>query len=76
MMTEPALHRRGIGSSLVRETLVTVDAAGAGAYLEINDPANATFYARLGFDIVATRTPVTGGPPIHGLWREPRAMTL
>jgi ribosomal protein S18 acetylase RimI-like enzyme len=74
LMTEPALHGRGIGSSLVRETLLTVDAAGAGAYLEMNDPANASFYARLGFEVVATRTPVPGGPAIRALWREPRSL--
>lgn len=75
LMTEPALHGRGIGTALLRETLQSVDAAGVGAYLEMNDPANAAFYDAFGFEVFATRTPVPGGPPIHALWREPRPAT-
>jgi GNAT superfamily N-acetyltransferase len=47
---EPHLHRMGFGSALLAEALGRCDQEHMPAYLESSNPANATFYRRLGFE--------------------------
>ena len=47
---EPHLHRMGFGSALLAEALGRCDQEHMPAYLESSNPANETFYRRLGFE--------------------------
>ena len=47
---EPHLHRIGFGSALLAEALGRLDQEHMPAYLESSNPANETFYRRLGFE--------------------------
>jgi ribosomal protein S18 acetylase RimI-like enzyme len=47
---EPHVHRMGLGSALIAEALRRCDQEHMPAYLESSNPANATFYRRLGFE--------------------------
>jgi len=69
----PRHHGRGVGSALMAVGLERADADGLPCYLETSDPANETFYRRLGFEVIAPRLEhVAGGPPYLGMRREPR----
>jgi ribosomal protein S18 acetylase RimI-like enzyme len=61
----------GVGARLVAPLLERLDADGIGAYLESSNPRNLSFYERLGFTELWTDTPA-GGPPMTGMWRDPR----
>jgi GNAT superfamily N-acetyltransferase len=47
---EPHVHRMGFGSALLAEALGRCDRQHMPAYLESSNPANETFYRRLGFE--------------------------
>jgi ribosomal protein S18 acetylase RimI-like enzyme len=47
---QPHAHRMGLGSALLAEALGRCDQEHMPAYLESSNPANATFYRRLGFE--------------------------
>lgn len=47
---EPHVHRMGFGSALMAEALGRCDQEQMPAYLESSNPANTTFYRRLGFE--------------------------
>jgi ribosomal protein S18 acetylase RimI-like enzyme len=47
---EPHVHRMGLGSALLAEALGRCDHQHMPAYLESSNPANETFYRRLGFE--------------------------
>jgi ribosomal protein S18 acetylase RimI-like enzyme len=47
---EPHFHRMGFGSALLAEALGRCDREHMPAYLESSNPANTTFYRRLGFE--------------------------
>lgn len=61
----------GVGAQLVTPLLDRLDADGIGAYLESSNPRNLSFYERLGFTELWTDSPA-GGPPMTGMWRDPR----
>lgn len=67
----PTARSGGIGAQLVRPLLDRLDADGIGAYLESSNPRNLSFYERLGFRELWTGSP-EGGPPMTGMWRDPR----
>lgn len=57
----PEFQNQGLGASLITPVLETSDRAGVSTYLETFTPRNKRFYARLGFEDVATFSePVTG----------------
>ena len=47
---EPHLHRKGLGSRLLTETLKQCDQEHMPAYLESSNPPNTALYQRFGFD--------------------------
>ena len=49
---EPSQQGRGIGSSLLRHTLDSVDEQKLPAYLESSNPANVPLYQRHGFEVL------------------------
>jgi GNAT superfamily N-acetyltransferase len=65
----PGCRRRGLASALLEPALAECDATARGAYLENSDPANASFYARFGFDEVARIPMPEDAPPIVAMWR-------
>jgi GNAT superfamily N-acetyltransferase len=68
----PGSRRQGIASSLLGPTLAECDATGTGAYLENSDPANASLYARNGFEERGQILMPESAPPIVAMWRRPR----
>jgi ribosomal protein S18 acetylase RimI-like enzyme len=68
---EPAMQNRGIGSALMRASLVAVDEAHLAAYLESTNPRNVTLYERHGFEATGS-IDVDDGPSLTAMWREPR----
>ena len=67
---QPAVQGLGLGSALMRSTLVGVDAAGEPAYLEATSADNRRLYERHGFEVVR-ELPLPGGPSLFAMWREP-----
>ena len=49
----PEAQGKGLGRALLQPMIDRADAAGEPCYLETANPANVTFYERLGFDRVA-----------------------
>lgn len=72
----PNCRRRGTASALLQPALSQCDATATGAYLENSDPANASFYARLGFEDLGSIPMPDGAPPIVSMWRAPRSPTV
>ena len=70
--TEPAAQGRGLGSALLDQMLVRVDADGLPVYLESSSERNLALYGRHGFE-VTSEVAIPGGPRIWPMWREPRA---
>ena len=67
---EPAAHGRGWGRRVLRPAFERADAEALPCYVETSDPANAGFYRRLGFEVVAPRLEhLRGGPPYLGMLR-------
>jgi ribosomal protein S18 acetylase RimI-like enzyme len=58
---DEGLQRMGVGSLLMEVFRAQMDAAGEGAYLETDKPANVRFYERFGFE-VAGEQDVLGNP--------------
>ena len=71
---EPEHQRTGVGTTLLVDTLARADHDGVGAYLETQNEDNLAYYARFGFEVAQTLSPVQGGPPLWTLRREPRAV--
>ena len=66
-------HRgKGLGMSLLREGLATLDAAAMPAYLESTNPANVERYEKLGFERIGAVELPAGGPLVDLMWRAPR----
>ncbi|MGO9761975.1 MAG: GNAT family N-acetyltransferase [Solirubrobacteraceae bacterium] len=70
--TEPAAQGRGLGSAVLGPVLEQCDRDGVGAYLESSKERNIDFYARHGFR-VTDELRVLRGPPMWGMWRDPRS---
>ena len=68
---DPARHRSGYGSALLRHTLEICDREQLPAYLEASRPANIPLYERHGF-VVRGTIQVGDSPPITPMWRDAR----
>jgi GNAT superfamily N-acetyltransferase len=70
---DPRQQGRGIGSRVLAPILEAADSRGVTCALHTSDPANAAFYERLGFVVVAPlRSMVPGGPAYLRMRRHPR----
>ena len=70
--THSKARGRGIGSTLIQETLQVCDREGIPAYLENSKEANLDFYQSHGFVASEPVHVATGAPPLWPMWREPR----
>ena len=68
---DPAKHRNGYGSTLLRHALQRVDQDHLPAYLESSNPANISLYERHGFEVKGT-IEVETAPPMFPMYREAR----
>jgi GNAT superfamily N-acetyltransferase len=68
---EPHLHRRGLGSALLAETLRWCDQEHLPAYLESSNPANTALYQRFGFEALGVIR-VGHSPPMLPMLRAAR----
>ncbi|HEY3923401.1 MAG TPA: GNAT family N-acetyltransferase [Acidothermaceae bacterium] len=68
---DPARQGQGVGSVLMTQCLIAVDADKLPAYLETPNPRNISFYERHGFEVVA-RTQVGDAPVITMMLRPAR----
>ena len=69
--TRADTQRKGVGSSVIGFMLDRCDQEGIPAYLEASSPENVPFYRRHGFEAVQDLQ-LRNGPPLWGMWREPR----
>jgi ribosomal protein S18 acetylase RimI-like enzyme len=68
---EPHLHRKGLGSQLLTETLKRCDQEHMPAYLESSNPANTALYQRFGFEGLGVIR-VGDSPPMVPMLRSAR----
>lgn len=69
---DPKFQGQGIGAALLDATLATIDAKGLPSYLESSNEKNVPLYRRHGYEVTKEFRPVPDGPPLWGMWREPR----
>jgi len=68
---DPAHQGRGLGATLLRHTLATIDDQHLHSYLESSNPANVPLYRRHGFEVIR-EIRVGGSPPVFPMLRAPR----
>jgi len=65
-------HRgKGLGMTLLQETLALIDAAAMPAYLESTNPSNNHRYERVGFRRIGAYSLPDDGPQVDMMWRDP-----
>jgi ribosomal protein S18 acetylase RimI-like enzyme len=67
----PEHQGKGLGGQLLKQVLQRADDEKAPVYLESSNPKNLDFYRRYGFEVTDEIVPISGCPPIWGLFREP-----
>jgi predicted N-acetyltransferase YhbS len=67
----PERQGKGLGGTLLRPALESLDAEGTPAYLESSSPRSRALYRRNGFEVTAELELPAGGPPLWLMWREP-----
>ncbi|CAN5888297.1 hypothetical protein BH23ACT5_BH23ACT5_20520 [soil metagenome] len=67
----PEQQGRGIGSRLLTTVLTGCDATGTPAYLAATSKDNRRLYQRHGFE-TTDEIRLPQGPPLWGMWRQPR----
>lgn len=72
LVADPASQRGGVGGALQQVILDRADAEGIFCYLETQNPDNLPYYGRFGYEVVERLDPVSGGPPLWTLRREPK----
>ncbi|MEP2734753.1 MAG: GNAT family N-acetyltransferase [Erythrobacter sp.] len=70
--TRPSARGSGLGKALLTPMLNACDASGTACYLENSNPANHSYYAMQGFETREIFACGEGGPPLEGMWRDPR----
>jgi GNAT superfamily N-acetyltransferase len=71
MGVTPERQGKGLGGTLLRPALESLDAEGTPAYLESSSPRSRALYRRNGFEVTAELELPAGGPPLWLMWREP-----
>jgi GNAT superfamily N-acetyltransferase len=71
--THPDHRGKGLGMSLLAESLARIDSEGQPAYLESSNPANDERYARLGFERIGEFTTPDDAHVIGCMWRPARS---
>lgn len=61
-----------LGKALLAPVLAACDQQGIACYLENSNPANRSYYACHGFETREIFACGEGGPPLEGMWRDPR----
>lgn len=69
----PRAQGKGLGSSLLAQTLARVDELRANAYLENSNPRNLPLYERAGFSVTDEIKARNDAPPVFAMWRPRRA---
>ena len=59
----------GIGTTLLRHHLASLDASGTAAYLEATSPRSRGLYERFGFRPYGAPIELPGGPPVVPMCR-------
>lgn len=72
-MADPAAQRSAVGAALQEEVLARADEQGLPSYLETENSADLAYYARFGYETVEKLSPVTAGPPVWTMRRQPAA---
>jgi ribosomal protein S18 acetylase RimI-like enzyme len=72
LATHPACAGRGLGMSLLAESLARIDLEHSPAYLESSNPANNHRYERYGFERTREFFPPGSATPVTTMWREAR----
>ena len=68
----PEFQNTGLGTAIVKERLVGLDAEGIPCSLEASTPDSARLYRRLGFVDVGEPFAAPGAPSMYPLWRDPQ----
>ena len=71
--TRKAARGRGLGKALLAPVLSACDRDRLPVYLENSNPDNTHFYRAHGFERTQIFDCGEGGPPLEGMWREPRS---
>jgi len=72
--TDPPAQGHGVGSSLLRAVLATVDEQGLPAYLESSKERNVPFYTRHGFSVTGEVHSGDGDVTLWLMLRQPRPL--
>ena len=72
LAVEPDRQRGGVGSALLADGLARVDADHLPCSLATQNDDNLAYYRRFGFELRDTLTPVSDGPALYTMHREPR----
>lgn len=71
--TRKAARGKGLGKALLAPVLSACDRDRMPIYLENSSPDNTRFYRAHGFERTQIFACGDGGPPLEGMWREPRS---
>ncbi len=71
--THPDHRGRGVGMSLLADSLTRIDQEQVPAFLESSNPANIVRYESVGFRTVGHFELPEGGPLVTTMWRESRS---
>jgi len=67
---DPRFQGQGIGTKIIRQTLIECDRARVPVYLDTSNPRNLPLYERLGFKITGEVRSSSKAPPLWTMWRE------
>lgn len=69
---DPILQGKGVGSALLKHSLIRCDQENKLAYLESTNPRNVPLYQRHGFELLGT-IQIGSSPPMYPMLRKPQS---